>query len=81
MTYEDVKLALQKGTVIFNAAGAHIPKLAQPSLSCTDATILPCALNLYITDSGKRTSAPPHTDKQGTLKYHNKSYASVYEEK
>lgn len=64
MTFEDVQAALEKGTVIFNAAGAHIPKLAQPSLACTDATLLPCALNLYVTAAGKRTSAPPHTDKQ-----------------
>ena len=65
MTYQDVVNALDKGTVIFNAAGAHIPKLAEPSLACTDATYFPCALNLYITDKNKRTSAPPHTDKQG----------------
>jgi len=64
MSHEDVTKALEKGTVIFNAAGAHIPKLAGPSLACTDATALPCALNLYVTDMGKRTSAPPHTDKQ-----------------
>ena len=67
MTYEDVQLALDKGTVIFNAAGAHIPRLAGPTLACTDATALPCALNLYITAAGKRTSAPPHTDKQDVV--------------
>jgi hypothetical protein len=64
MTFQDVQAALEKGTVIFNAAGAHIPKLAGPSLACTESTLLPCALNLYVTDAGKRTSAPPHTDKQ-----------------
>lgn len=67
MTFADVQQALDKGTVIFNAAGAHIPKLAGPSLACTDATLLPCALNLYVTAAGKRTSAPPHTDKQDVL--------------
>ena len=67
MTYQDVLTALEKGTVIFNAAGAHIPKLAGPSLACTDATALPCALNLYVTAAGKRTSAPPHTDKQDVM--------------
>ena len=41
LTYEDVQNALEKGTVILNAAGAHIPKLAGPSLACTDATLLP----------------------------------------
>ena len=64
MTYMDVCDALEKGTVIFNAAGAHIPKLAGICLAACDATSLPCALNMYITTSGKRTSAPPHTDKQ-----------------
>jgi len=67
MTFDDVKKALEKGTVIFNAAGAHIPKLAGPSLACTDATYLPCALNLYVTAANMRTSAPPHTDKQDVL--------------
>ena len=67
MTFEDVQAALDRGTVIFNAAGAHIPKLAGPSLACTDATTLPCALNLYVTAKGKRTSAPPHTDKQDVV--------------
>uniref|UniRef100_A0A7S3P829 Bifunctional lysine-specific demethylase and histidyl-hydroxylase n=1 Tax=Amphora coffeiformis TaxID=265554 RepID=A0A7S3P829_9STRA len=67
MTFEDVQTALDKGTVIFNAAGAHIPKLANPSLCATDATALPCALNLYITAPAKRTSAPPHTDKQDVV--------------
>lgn len=67
MTFEDVQTALEKGTVIFNAAGAHIPKLAGPCLACTDATMTPNALNIYITAAGKRTSAPPHTDKQDVL--------------
>lgn len=67
MTFEDVQAALEKGTVIFNAAGAHIPKLAGPSLACSDGTHLPCALNLYVTDKNKRTSAPPHTDKQDVM--------------
>lgn len=64
MSFDDVQSALAKGTVILNAAGAHIPKLAGPSLAVTDATLLPCALNLYVTAAGKKTSAPPHTDKQ-----------------
>jgi hypothetical protein len=53
--------------VIVNAAGAHIPKLAGPSLACTDATSLPNAINLYVTAAGIRTSAPPHTDKQDVV--------------
>lgn len=67
MTFEEVEEALEKGTVILNAVGAHIPKLAAPSLACTDATALPNAINLYVTAAGKRTSAPPHTDKQDVV--------------
>ena len=67
MTMDDVKIALEKGTVIFNAIGAHIPKLAAPTLASVDATSLPNAVNMYVTAPGKRTSAPPHTDKQYVL--------------
>ena len=67
MTFADVQAALDKGTVIFNAAGAHIPTLAVPTLCCTDATALPAALNLYVTAADRRTSAPPHTDKQDVV--------------
>jgi len=67
MTYDDVLAALEKGTVIFNAAGAHIPKLAGPCMAVTDAASTPNALNLYVTAAGKRTSAPPHTDKQDVI--------------
>ena len=67
MKFDDVLAALERGTVIFNAAGAHIPKLAAPCLAVTDATATPNALNLYVTASGKRTSAPPHTDKQDVV--------------
>eukprot|EP00536_Pseudo-nitzschia_multiseries_P012112 jgi/Psemu1/244283/estExt_Genewise1.C_4450025 len=67
MTYEDVQAALEKGTVIFNAFGAHVPKLAGPCLAVTDATDTPNAVNLYVTAFGKRTSAPPHTDKQDVV--------------
>ena len=67
MTFEDVEAALAKGTVILNAIGAHVPKLAGPSLACTDATAFPNAINLYVTSAGTRTSAPPHTDKQDVV--------------
>ena len=33
----------------------------------TDAASTPNALNLYVTAAGKRTSAPPHTDKQDVV--------------
>ncbi len=67
MTLDDVNIALEKGTVIFNTAGSHIPKLAGASLACTDASSLPCAVNMYVTAAGKRTSAPPHTDRQDVI--------------
>lgn len=67
MTFEDIQLAMEKGTVIFNSIGAHIPKLASAALACTDATSLPCAVNMYLTAPNKRTSAPPHTDKQDVV--------------
>lgn len=81
MTYEDVQKALEKGTVIFNAFGAHVPKLAGPCLAATDATDTPNAVNLYVTAYGKRTSAPPHTDKQDVLVVHTngKKHWRVYE--
>ena len=66
-TFQDVQLALTKGTVIFNAAGAHIPKLAGPTLACTDATALPNGLNVYVSEPQMHTSAPPHTDKQDVV--------------
>jgi len=81
MTYDDVKKALEKGTVIFNAFGAHVPKLAGPCLAVTDATDTPNAVNLYVTAYGKRTSAPPHTDKQDVLvvQTNGKKHWRVYE--
>lgn len=81
MTYEDVTAALEKGTVIFNAFGAHVPKLAGPCLAATDATDTPNAVNLYVTAYGKRTSAPPHTDKQDVVvvQTNGKKHWRVYE--
>jgi len=67
MSWEDVCGAMEKGTVIFNSAGAHIPKLASLCLACCDATNLPNAVNLYLTKAQQRTSAPPHTDRQDVV--------------
>ena len=67
MTLDEVKASLSKGTVIFNAIGAHIPKLAGPTLACCDASSLPNALNMYVTAPGLKTSAPPHTDRQDVV--------------
>ncbi|KAL7459211.1 hypothetical protein ACHAWC_011004 [Mediolabrus comicus] len=67
MTLPQVLTALEAGTVIFNNIGAHIPRLAGPTLASTDALSLPGALNMYVTAKGMRTSAPPHTDRQDVL--------------
>jgi len=67
LSFEDVQAALEKGTVIFNSAGAHIPKLAGPALACTDANALPNALNVYVTAPQMRTLALPRTDKQDVV--------------
>ena len=56
--------ALSKGTVVFNSAGAHIPELGTVCLAAIDAFEMPNCLNLYVTQKGTSTSAPPHTDKQ-----------------
>ena len=64
MRYVDVAAAIRKGTVVFNSAGAHIPKLGAYCLAALDAFELPNCLNLYLTGAGVSTSAPPHTDKQ-----------------
>eukprot|EP00968_Pinguiococcus_pyrenoidosus_P006912 scaffold459_cov249-Pinguiococcus_pyrenoidosus.AAC.10 len=52
------------GTVVFNSAGAHIPKLSAVSLAAVEAFAFPTNTNLYITARNKKLSAPPHTDKQ-----------------
>ena len=72
MRYVDVEASLRKGTVVFNSAGAHIPKLAAVSLAALDALSLPTCLNLYLTGHGVPVSAPPHTDKQDVFVFQSK---------
>ena len=48
--------------------GGFIPQLAEVCLAAVNAFNLPCAINMYITNAGQKTSAPPHTDKQVTRK-------------
>lgn len=66
MHFEDVEEALREknGTVVFNSAGGFIPKIAAVCLETVNAFQLPAAVNMYITNPGQLTSAPPHTDKQ-----------------
>ena len=60
-------VAMEKGTVIFNSADAHIPKSASLCLACCDGTDLPNVVNLYLTKAQQRTSASPHTDRQDVV--------------
>eukprot|EP00591_Stephanopyxis_turris_P009506 CAMPEP_0195522210 /NCGR_PEP_ID=MMETSP0794_2-20130614/20114_1 /TAXON_ID=515487 /ORGANISM="Stephanopyxis turris, Strain CCMP 815" /LENGTH=494 /DNA_ID=CAMNT_0040651905 /DNA_START=79 /DNA_END=1563 /DNA_ORIENTATION=- len=64
LRYTDVAEAMTAGTVVFNSAGAQIPKLAAVCFSALEAFELPNCLNLYLTGRGLTLSAPPHTDKQ-----------------
>ena len=82
MSCEDVVRALEKGTVIFNAYGAHVPNFAGPCLAATDATNTPNAFHLYLTKRGRRrhpnereeelesvrTSVSPHGTSRGRLR-------------
>lgn len=52
------------GTVVFNSAGGFIPALASVCLDALQAFQYPTAMNMYLTNAGQVTSAPPHTDKQ-----------------
>ena len=42
----------------------YVQKMAEVCLDALEAFQLPVALNMYVTNPGQRTSAPPHTDKQ-----------------
>ena len=46
------------------ALGGFIPELAEVCLAAVNAFNFPCAINMYLTNAGQKTSAPPHTDKQ-----------------
>lgn len=71
LSFEDVKKSLEKGTVIFNSAGAHISNTLAPAtlaaLDGLDGAAAGVCLNLYVTRNGAPTAAPPHTDKQDVL--------------
>ncbi len=71
LSFSEVSEALNKGTVIFNSAGAHIPEKLAPStlaaLDGLDGAATGVCLNMYVTKPNSPTSAPPHTDKQDVL--------------
>lgn len=56
-------VAIQSGTVIFNNIGAHIPRLAGPTLASTDALSLPGALNMYVTGKNSAVSSILHASR------------------
>lgn len=64
LRYVDVAAGIERGTVVFNSAGAHVPKLGAICLAALRAFGLPNCLNMYLTGPSVKQSAPPHTDKQ-----------------
>jgi len=76
LRFDDVQMALKQtsGTVVFNSAGGFIPKLAGVCLDALNAFQLPTALNMYLTNAGQKTSAPPHTDKQDVFVLQTQGY-------
>jgi len=71
LNFKEVRESLEKGTVIFNSAGAHIgDTIAPATLAAVDAMSGYCGgvcTNMYVTRGGATTSAPPHTDKQDVV--------------
>jgi len=67
LRYVDVAAGIERGTVVFNSAGAHVPKLGAICLAALRAFGLPNCLNMYLTGPSVKQSAPPHTDKQDVL--------------
>lgn len=71
LSFDEVKTSLEKGTVIFNSAGAHISEIVAPATLAAQDGIgggaAGVCCNLYVTRSGAATSAPPHTDKQDVV--------------
>jgi hypothetical protein len=59
---------------VINSAGGFIPRLAEVCLSAVNAVRLPVAINMYLTNPGQRTSAPPHTDKQDVFVLQTSGY-------
>ena len=71
LTFSDVRASIQKGTVIFNSAGAHIGNTVAPAtlaaVDALDGCVGGVCCNIYVTRGGAPTSAPPHTDKQDVV--------------
>ena len=67
MSASDVEASLSRGTVSLNSAGFFIAPLASICSAMLEAFQLPIWLNIYITEAGKQSSAPCHTDKQDVV--------------
>lgn len=67
MSFSDVEASLGKGTLSLNSAGFFMPPLASICGAVLEAFQLPIWLNIYITEAGRKSSAPCHTDKQDVV--------------
>ena len=67
MRASDVSDSLSRGTVSLNSAGFFMAPLASICGAVLEAFQLPIWLNVYITEAGRQSSAPCHTDKQDVL--------------
>jgi ribosomal protein L16 Arg81 hydroxylase len=59
---------------VINSAGGFIPELAMICYDIVKAIKLPVAVNMYLTNRGQKTSAPPHTDKQDVFVLQTSGY-------
>ena len=59
---------------MINSAGGFIPELAMICYDIVKAIKLPVAVNMYLTNRGQKTSAPPHTDKQDVFVLQTSGY-------
>lgn len=59
---------------MINSAGGFVPRLAGVCLETVNALQLPVAVNVYLTNPGQKTSAPPHTDKQDVFVLQTSGY-------
>lgn len=66
-TWQEVKDALEGGTIYFNSAGSFWPSLGALCRLTNYAFGLPTNINIYITPPGSAVSVPPHTDRQDVI--------------
>lgn len=66
-TWDEVREALEGGTIYFNTAGGLWPSLGSLCLLSNAAFGLPSNVNIYVTPPHVDLSVPPHTDRQDVL--------------